>query len=160
MEYWLKKPSFDPVEAYPVGETKETRRQRLASVLTSYITVAPPSRLLTLLQQALAYEKSTGTLLEGDRLNLFQNRVESLVLEDEIPTIRGPSVRFPNGTYPEVVCISPNGQYVVSGSFDGLIEVWDLEEGGLKLDLPYQKQVVFLPAVNCRRSSWRTRRAC
>ena len=141
MEYWLKKPSFDPIEAYPVGETKETRRQRLASTLTSYITVAPPSRLLTLLQQALAFEKSNGTLFEGDRLNLFQNRAETLLLDDEIPTIRGPAVHFPHGTYPEVVCVSPNGQFVVSGSFDGLIEVWDLDEGGLKLDLPYQKQV-------------------
>ena len=152
MEYWLKKPSFDPVEAYPVGETKETRRQRLASVLSSYITVAPPSRLLTLLQQAVAFEKSNGTLLEGDRLDLFHNRAETLLLEDEIPTMRGPAIQFPNETYPEVICISPNGQFVVSGSFDGLIEVWDLETGGLKLDLPYQKQVFVFPAVNGRRN--------
>lgn len=40
-----------------------------------------------------------------------------------------------------MVCVSPNGQYVVSGSLDGLIEVWDMEKGVLKMDLAYQKEV-------------------
>ena len=37
MEYWLKKSYFDPVEAYPAGETKESHRQKLASVVSSYV---------------------------------------------------------------------------------------------------------------------------
>ena len=37
--------------------------------------------------------------------------------------------------------MSPNGQFVVTGSLDGLIEVWDLDKGELKLDLLYQKEV-------------------
>lgn len=39
------------------------------------------------------------------------------------------------------MCISPNGHYVVSGSLDGLIEIWDLEKGEIKKDLVYQKEV-------------------
>lgn len=67
MEYWLRKSYFDPVEAYSAHETKESRRQKLASEISSYVrfvssihpqlSVAPSSRLLTLLQEALAYEK-------------------------------------------------------------------------------------------------------
>ena len=37
MEYWLHKPIFDPVEAYAVGETKESRRERIASTISSYV---------------------------------------------------------------------------------------------------------------------------
>lgn len=98
MQYWLKKSYFDPVEAYPAGETKESRRQKLASILSSYvsvsrrvhlqITVAPSSRLLTLLQQALCYEKEKGLLLEGEKLDIFQNCSESVVLEDAVPTVK------------------------------------------------------------------------
>lgn len=59
----------------------------------------------------------------------------------EVCIPQGASIQFPEKTYPEVVCVSPNGQYVVSGSLDGLIEVWDIEKGVLKMDLAYQKEV-------------------
>ena len=38
MEYWLKKSYFDPVEVYAAGETKESRRQKLASLISSYVS--------------------------------------------------------------------------------------------------------------------------
>ena len=98
LQYWLKKSYFDPVEAYPAGETKESRRQKLASLLSSYvsvnrrydvqITVAPSSRLLTLLQQALCYEKEKGLLVEGENVDIFRNCVESVIVEDAIPTVK------------------------------------------------------------------------
>ncbi|KAK8808010.1 hypothetical protein WA588_006495 [Blastocystis sp. NMH] len=144
MEYWLKKSYFDPVEAYPAGETKETRRQKLASVISSYITVAPSSRLLTLLQEALSYEKEHGLLPEGEQLDVFRNVVETVVLEDAVPTVKGTVIQFPKGSYAEVACVSPNGQYFVTGSVDGLIEVWDLEKGVIRSELVYQKEEKFM----------------
>lgn len=53
-------------------------------------------------------------------------------------------IHFPEGTYPEIVVVSPNGHYVVSGSLDGLIEVWDVEKGTIKTDLGYQKEGKFM----------------
>lgn len=88
MEYWLKKSYFDAVEAYPAGETKESRRKKIASTINSYLSVAPPARLLTLLQQALAYEKEKGILIEGERLDLFHNTLQTATLEDAIPTVK------------------------------------------------------------------------
>ena len=57
-------------------------------------------------------------------------------------SIQGCCIQFPSGAYPETVCISPNGHYIVSGSLDGLIEIWDIETGEIKKDLIYQKEVL------------------
>ena len=40
MEYWLRKSYFDPVEAYSAHETKESRRQKLASEISSYVRLS------------------------------------------------------------------------------------------------------------------------
>lgn len=42
------------------------------------------------------------------------------------------------------MAVSPNGHFVVSGSLDGLIEVWDVEKGAIKSDLAYQKEGKFM----------------
>ena len=44
--------------------------------------------------------------------------------------------------------MSPNGQYFVTGSVDGLIEVWDLEKGVIRSELVYQKEVEFVLIEN------------
>ena len=79
--------------------------------------------------------------MEGAHLDIFRNCAETLHLEDAIPTVKGNVIQFPKGSYAEAVAISPNGQYIVSGSVDGLIEVWDLDKGCLREELAYQKNV-------------------
>lgn len=44
--------------------------------------------------------------------------------------------------------MSPNGQYFVTGSVDGLIEVWNLEKGVIRSELVYQKEVEFVLIEN------------
>lgn len=50
--------------------------------------MAPSSRLLTLLQEALSYEKEHGLLPDGEQLDVFRNVVETVVLEDAVPTVK------------------------------------------------------------------------
>lgn len=80
-------------------------------------------------------------MVDGAHLDIFRNCAETLQLEDAVPTVKGNVIQFPKGSYAEVVAVSPNGQYLVTGSVDGLIEVWDLDKGTLREELAYQKNV-------------------
>src|SRR5207248_2406356 len=108
-------------------------------------SVVAPSRLLSLLNQSLRWQQTTGQLPKGTKYDLFRGAAPLIggggaaggatIEEDKPPAKNVKIIRFSKKSTPECARFSPDGQYLVSGSTDGFIEVWDYESGKLNKEL-------------------------
>lgn len=144
---------FDEMEAYGKG-SRDQRRLVIANALREEVRVAPPARLITLIGQALKYQQEHGEQLtpsDVGKFDLFSGRTltsfnEGLVLtqaaaDSSFPSTMENVIKFGKKSHATCACFSPDGQYLVTGSVDGFVEVWEyMSRAKLNTNLQYQAE--------------------
>eukprot|EP00920_Eleutheroschizon_duboscqi_P019146 GHVT01045344.1.p1 GENE.GHVT01045344.1~~GHVT01045344.1.p1 ORF type:complete len:390 (+),score=52.91 GHVT01045344.1:316-1485(+) len=140
LELLASRAFFDPKEAYQ-GIPREKRRDAIAQAMAQRLTAAPPSRLLALIGLSLKYQQQEGMLPSGRSLCLLTDTATKGKEQKELyPQTIAKTIQFGKNSYPECALFSSDGQYLITGSVDGFVEVWNWQTGQLNKELEYQRK--------------------
>lgn len=145
LERLLMRPVFDETEAYAGGSSKSSKRAEIAESLKEELVAVPPQRLLAVIGQSMKWQQHLGLLPPGMKYDIFRAAAPSRKDTKERVTKKlSQTVRFASGTHPTAVTFSPDGQHLIAGSNDGLVEVYDFDTGKVDTNIEYQEKEEFI----------------
>ena len=117
-------------DLYGLGSSKEKRRAKLATDLAQEVSIIPPSRLMTIVGQALKWQRQQGALPASAEIDLLRGvAVGKVDDEEKCPASLGSTVKFGKDCHVECAAFSPDGLVLATGSVDGFLEIWDTTNG-------------------------------
>jgi len=136
---------FAVSDLYGMGWSKETKRKQIAECVEKEVFEAAPSRLQSLISDALKFQQIAGELEKGQSADLFADRERDRERGAEArrsrrdrneKIVRKNTLVIPFGKQSDltVIAFSPDGNLLVSGASDGFIECWDYDKGALMKD--------------------------
>ena len=116
--------------------------------MRAQLTAVPPSRLLALLSQAVKWQQLQGILPNSAAIDLFAGTAaaDTLAAASSSSTLLSPPTRNTRliRLTPPTVCLSlsfsPTGTFLLSGSSDGILELFNPDTGRLSRDLAWQER--------------------
>ncbi len=146
LETFCKRPYFSAADVYEMGTSKESRRQDIALSLANEVSSVEPSRLLSLLGQALKFQQAEGILPQGNNFDLFRNNRKAAKrdIDEKITKITAGALSTVKEHRPTLVIYSPDGQQFILSGVTCNIEVWDTESRQIRNDLEYQRNDQFM----------------
>ena len=123
------------------GISKEKRRSMVAEDILKSFENIESSRLIKLLGQSIKWQHLQGLIPNDTTFDLFKGT--SLVMKSDLdtpPCTLLHTLPFPKNQRPICATFSFDGQYLVTGTKDGFIEVWNYMTGKLRTDLKYQAE--------------------
>lgn len=146
LERLCREPDFDETLVYGKS-TKEKRRQQLVDLIRNEVRQVEPSRLLSLLQQAVVYQQDHGIVPKNGKFDLFfgsrhsgrtrSSEAISRVLSKYVRSSEEEKITIIDAT----VSTATN---VMVGKTTGKLEIWSKETYELRSDLAYQANREFL----------------
>ncbi|SBT47208.1 alternative splicing regulator, putative [Plasmodium ovale wallikeri] len=124
------------------GMTKEEKRKTLCAMINNEITSCAPSRLLALLGMALKWQNHHNIIKNknGD-FDIFRNvEKDKIQTIDVYPEKVVKSIHFGNDSNVECCICSYINDYLITGTSDGFIEIWNWYTAQLNIDLTYQRE--------------------
>ncbi|CAD8093423.1 unnamed protein product [Paramecium primaurelia] len=148
LDYLIRKPGKLSInEIYNDTLSKEQRRNKVGDKVINECIEAPSCRLLELIGDSLRH-LNANKIITNNKYDLFMGLGQQEQKVIQISRIEK-VVKYSEKMRVNCATFTPDGQNLITGSIDGIIEVWDPSKYSVRNDIEYQVNDQFMMHNNC-----------
>ncbi|CAD8084094.1 unnamed protein product [Paramecium sonneborni] len=148
LDYLIRKPDrLSMNEIYSDNLSKEQRRSKVAQKVINECIEAPQCRLLELIGDSLRHLNANKIII-NNKYDLFMglgNQEQKVTQIGRIEKV----IKYSEKMRVNSATFTPDGQNLITGSIDGIIEVWDPIKYQVRNDIEYQVNDQYMMHNNC-----------